>query len=390
MDEPLIQIRAANSADAETIAAFNAAMARETEQRELDDRALLSGVRHVLEQPELGVYYLAQLDGRVVGQMLITREWSDWRNGLFWWIQSVYVHPEARRRGVYRALHEWIERHGRTTPGVCGLRLYVETENAVAQRTYEQLGMARTSYALYETDWSSGRPNETPPAPRSLDIDLYCLSCGYNLRGLSGDPIRCPECGSLNPVGDVEIPAPIIAAQLRRMETWPATCFGAVLIMATIVGLWLFTLQLSGSSPADSLACVAWPGGLAAIVWIVGAWRFRVSCERKPGWLGALLRYHFFGALLVGGMLATGVLCAWLPFALFAARRSLATASMSISLATLILAGILAVLRPHWALWPYRRATACIEPLQREVAVTLAREHSRKRLFRRRRGLRMG
>ena len=274
MAESLIQIRAARPADAETIAAFNAAMARETEQRDLDDRALLSGMRRVLEQPELGVYYLAQLDGSVVGQMLITREWSDWRNGLFWWIQSVYVRPAARRRGVYRALHEWIERQGRTTPGVCGLRLYVETHNAAAQRAYERLGMSRTSYALYETDWSSDQPIEPPPAPRSLDIDLYCLSCGYNLRGLSGDPINCPECGSLNPVGDVEIPAPIIAEQLRKMETSPAICLAAVLVFGMYVETVAAIVRIVGSP----LSALPW-GGVPAlnVVRVSGALEERFS-----------------------------------------------------------------------------------------------------------------
>jgi GNAT superfamily N-acetyltransferase len=90
----------------------------------------------------------------VVGQLLITDEWSDWRDGMFWWIQSVYVVPSARRHGVYRAMHTWIERRARETPGVCGLRLYVHEHNTGAQQTYERLGMSPAMYRMYERDWT--------------------------------------------------------------------------------------------------------------------------------------------------------------------------------------------------------------------------------------------
>lgn len=128
-------------------------MARETERRELDEQTVRRGVRAVLEDPRLGVYYVARLRGKVAGQMMVTYEWSDWRNGLFWWIQSVYVAPAHRGSGVYRALHHHVESRARHAPGVCGLRLYVESENTVAQRVYEKLGMQPTSYRLYEIDW---------------------------------------------------------------------------------------------------------------------------------------------------------------------------------------------------------------------------------------------
>lgn len=128
-------------------------MAEETERRSLDRETVRRGARGVLEDQRLGVYYVAECGGTVVGQLMMTYEWSDWRNGTFWWIQSVYVAPGARGGGIYRALHEYVETLARRTAGVCGLRLYVEAENTSAQRVYERMGMNCTSYRLYEIDW---------------------------------------------------------------------------------------------------------------------------------------------------------------------------------------------------------------------------------------------
>ena len=159
MSDTNLHIRTAHAEDADVIAEFNRAMAEETEQRRLDQAILAAGVRGLLDDPSRGVYFMAELDERVVGQLLITYEWSDWRNGLFWWIQSVYVVPELRRRGVYRALHQHVERSARETQGVCGIRLYVDSNNRVAQDTYRGLGMSETGYLLFETDWSgAGQP----------------------------------------------------------------------------------------------------------------------------------------------------------------------------------------------------------------------------------------
>lgn len=149
-----LNIRPATLADADTIAQFNQAMAVETEGRRLDDAVLADGVRTILRDDRHGVYWIAQRDGQPVGQMLITYEYSDWRNGLFWWIQSVYVPPAERGRGVYRALHAWVEWQARQATGVIGLRLYVEASNTSAQEVYRKMGMRETSYRLYETDWS--------------------------------------------------------------------------------------------------------------------------------------------------------------------------------------------------------------------------------------------
>ena len=146
-------IRPAIASDAETIAAFNAAMARETEHMELDQTRLLEGVRAVLADSSKGSYTVAEADGRVVGQMMITFEWSDWRNGVFWWIQSVYVRPDFRSRGVFKRLYGHVAEQAKSAGDVCGLRLYVERENSRAQQTYQHLGMTKTPYEVYEVDF---------------------------------------------------------------------------------------------------------------------------------------------------------------------------------------------------------------------------------------------
>ena len=142
--------RAAAPADVETIASFNEAMATETEGKTLDPATIRAGVRGLFARPDLGFYVVAEDGGRIVGQLMITYEWSDWRDGVFWWIQSVYVRPEVRGKGVYRALHEHVRAMAKAAGGVCGFRLYVEKENAAAQETYRRLGMHETPYVLFE------------------------------------------------------------------------------------------------------------------------------------------------------------------------------------------------------------------------------------------------
>ena len=144
------EIRSATPADAETIASFNEAMAVETEGKTLDPATVRAGVRGLFARPEFGFYVVAEDGGRIVGQLMITYEWSDWRDGVFWWIQSVYVRPEVRGKGVYRALHEHVRAMAKAAGGVCGFRLYVEKENAAAQETYRRLGMHETPYVLFE------------------------------------------------------------------------------------------------------------------------------------------------------------------------------------------------------------------------------------------------
>lgn len=144
-----LSIRAAAITDLADLAAWNAAMAWETEHKRLDPAILQRGISGVFEEPRRGFYLIAERDGVAVGSLLVTYEWSDWRCGDFWWIQSVYVIPAARRGGVFRALYTTVEQRA-AAAGAAGLRLYVETENDRAQTTYAELGMQRCPYFMYE------------------------------------------------------------------------------------------------------------------------------------------------------------------------------------------------------------------------------------------------
>ncbi len=148
-----ITIRPATPEDAEFLVRGNAAMALETEHLSLDLDRLRDGVHALFDNPSRGLYYIAEINGRRVGQMMITYEWSDWRNGNFWWIQSVWVEPEFRGQGVFKALYAHVETLARQDAGVCGLRLYVENDNTRAQGTYERCGMKRTAYQMFEADF---------------------------------------------------------------------------------------------------------------------------------------------------------------------------------------------------------------------------------------------
>ena len=145
-----LSIRPARADDAPAIVEFNRRMAHETEGLELDAAILGRGVARALADPSKGRYLLAESDGQVVGQLMFTTEWSDWRDGWFWWIQSVYVVESARRLGVFRALYDRTAELAREAGDVIGLRLYVEEHNARAQATYLKQGMARTHYLVFE------------------------------------------------------------------------------------------------------------------------------------------------------------------------------------------------------------------------------------------------
>ena len=155
-------VRLARSEDAATIVSFSAAMALETEGRRLDLDRLYEGTVALLESPDRGFFMVAELeqtdDRQLLGQLMITYEWSDWRNGVFWWIQSVYVDPAWRRRSVFRRMHETVMATAKTSPNVCGVRLYVEESNGAAQVVYRKVGLTPSSYAIYETDFVLARP----------------------------------------------------------------------------------------------------------------------------------------------------------------------------------------------------------------------------------------
>ena len=148
-----VHIRQAIPDDAGFVVESNVAMALETEGLVLDPATVKAGVAAVLNNAPLGFYLVAEIGGSPAGQLMVTYEWSDWRNGLFWWIQSVYVRSEFRRQGVYSALHRRVAEMAEAQGGVCGLRLYVEYENTTAQQVYESLDMHRTRYHMYEVEF---------------------------------------------------------------------------------------------------------------------------------------------------------------------------------------------------------------------------------------------
>ena len=156
-----LHVRLARPEDAATVTSFSAAMALETEGRRLDLDRLHDGTIALLESPDRGFFMVAELeqadDRQLLGQLMITYEWSDWRNGAFWWIQSVYVAPAWRRRGVFRRMHETVMATAKTSPNVCGVRLYVEKSNGAAQAVYRRVGLTPSSYAIFETDFVLAR-----------------------------------------------------------------------------------------------------------------------------------------------------------------------------------------------------------------------------------------
>ncbi len=146
----MVEIRRAVSTDVETIALYNIALCRETEGRELDPVTVTNGVRRFVSEPNRGRYFVAEIDGEVVGQAAHTFEWSDWRNGEIWWIQSVYVHPHFRSKGVFHTLFMQIKELGEADVDCCGIRLYMERENDTARECYRRLGFSETGYVVFE------------------------------------------------------------------------------------------------------------------------------------------------------------------------------------------------------------------------------------------------
>ncbi len=145
-----MNIRLAERSDAAALVEFNQAMALETEGKTLDAQILQSGVESVFHDDKKGFYVVAEENEQIVGGLMITFEWSDWRDAWFWWIQSVYILPDYRARGIYRLLYEFVKESAREKGDVCGFRLYVEKENERAQKVYERLGMEASHYLMYE------------------------------------------------------------------------------------------------------------------------------------------------------------------------------------------------------------------------------------------------
>ncbi|NOZ04059.1 MAG: GNAT family N-acetyltransferase [FCB group bacterium] len=145
-----LTVRRAHKSDIHALVKHNIALAAETEELHLDEKIVISGVEAVLNDPRKGIYLIAESDGEIAGQLMITNEWSDWRNGCFWWIQSVYVRPQFRKLGVYRALYQFVKELAQQETSVCGIRLYVDKNNTTAQKAYFNLGMNESHYLLFE------------------------------------------------------------------------------------------------------------------------------------------------------------------------------------------------------------------------------------------------
>ncbi len=145
-----ISIRLARQTDVDSLVEFNQAMALETEGKRLDSGILRGGVEAVFEDDRKGFYAVAEGENKIVGSLMVTFEWSDWRNQWFWWIQSVYILPAKRSRGIYRRLYNFVKTEACARGDVCGFRLYVEKENTGAQKVYKKLEMEESHYLMFE------------------------------------------------------------------------------------------------------------------------------------------------------------------------------------------------------------------------------------------------
>ena len=163
MNQSDFHIRLAEPRDLESLVTYNMALASETEDRQLERSLLQSGVESILADASKGFYVVMEYrpTREIIGQLLITFEWSDWRNAVFWWLQSVYVHKDWRRQGVFKTLYDYVLAEGKRQGNVAGIRLYVEQDNAVAQGVYAYVGLAAAPYKVFETDFIlPTRPSE--------------------------------------------------------------------------------------------------------------------------------------------------------------------------------------------------------------------------------------
>lgn len=147
-----MNIRKALNKDIDVIARYNYNLAYETENKILNMNILTKGVEAIIKDENKGIYHVCEINGEVVGQIMYTFEWSDWRNGTFLWIQSAYVNKEFRGMGVFKALYKFIRDIADNDNNICGIRLYVEKENTIAKKTYKNIGMKECNYYIYEYD----------------------------------------------------------------------------------------------------------------------------------------------------------------------------------------------------------------------------------------------
>jgi hypothetical protein len=211
-------------------------------------------------------------------------------------------------------------------------------------------------------------PSHPETSPYASNVDLYCLKCGYNLRGLSGDPRRCPECGHLNPMSDLTVPAEYITQQLRRMETPPALCAGAVtLAIGSVIATGVGRLTVTQFELQGYLFLL--PGLLSLLIWKHNANAFRESCLNDPSWKHALWYYHLNAVpLCVLVMLLISLACTLNDLI---SRRVVPNLGISSTSLMLLSLAIMAV----GGYWTHRRVQSVLHPLQRSVAVTMARQY---------------
>ncbi|MGQ9649493.1 MAG: hypothetical protein ACUVXJ_05250 [Phycisphaerae bacterium] len=222
---------------------------------------------------------------------------------------------------------------------------------------------------LPQTSRSIPTDGKAVPPDELTDVDLYCLHCGYNLRGLSGDPRRCPECGLFSPLSAMTLPAEAITAQLRRMETWPTLCIVFVLLL--MFSLTLGGLALAVSGPTKEVcAALALPVLILVPLWLHGVSRFSSACMDKPGWWSVLVEYHLYGLALC----LTVVVSSMLPLFRWLDRQSWNTSwPVDAAFLTVLIGGLagVVILAPR----ARRRCKKRMDALQREVAVKLAGEY---------------
>ena len=148
MNQPLVRL--ATRDDVKSIVDFNRSMAMETENISLDKAVITQGVEAIFDNSKHGFYIVCELEDKVRACLMISYEWSDWRNGLFWWIQSVFVQKEFRQQGLYKSMYDFIKTKADLSEGIAGIRLYVDQNNTKAQSVYTKLGMIKSNYQLFE------------------------------------------------------------------------------------------------------------------------------------------------------------------------------------------------------------------------------------------------
>ncbi|MDM8008109.1 MAG: hypothetical protein QUV05_18365 [Phycisphaerae bacterium] len=243
-------------------------------------------------------------------------------------------------------------------------------------RDEAKTGSRAASDMAPQTSSNMQSDSRAAPPDELTDVDLYCLHCGYNLRGLSGDPRRCPECGRFSPISAMTLPAEAITQQLRRMETWPTLCIAFVLLLMFSLTLAAFAMAFSGPTKEVCMA-LGLPVLILVPLWLHGVSQFSSACMDKPGWRSVLIEYHLYGLALCL-MIAVS---AGLPLLHWFDRQSWNSSwPANAVVLTILIGGSVGVV--ILAPLARRRCKRRMDVLQREVAVKLAGEYLQRRLSR--------